>query len=232
MKMKKVVTNFIIMLFLVLAPTTVLGQGKITTSSDSLTIEAMSENDTLSIRMTTNNPKVQMSFLMQGFNVYFCNEDSISCCYAIMPNAGMVRNLLSRHPNEVKASLAQGGQREIRPNLEPLITALNTVPATLIVNDCAKIDCKHYISLFKDKGLISFLVSIPCQYIDCKNDSVVIRIVSQPSDIIGNREYVGTRLSRENQMPSNGLGNAPKSPTDNNRIISIKRRIAINKNTH
>lgn len=224
--MNRIITK-LITLFLAFVPSFAMGQGEITTTSDSLSIEANSVNDTLAIKLATNNPKVQMSFLMQGFSVHFCNEDSAKHCYVIMPNAGMVRHLLPRHPNEVKASLTKGGVGEIRPDLQPLITALNAVPTTLIVYDSTKIDCKHNIALDKDKGIICFSVDIPRQYIYNTNDSLNILIESRPSKDFGHKEYSGARLSRENQMPTNGLGNAPQSATDSNRIISIKRRIMV-----
>jgi len=165
-----------------------------------------------------------MSFLMQGIVINIKNSNNNTSI--IYPNAGIVKHQVKRHPNEVKAMHHQEGN-EVRPDLFPLVTALNEVPAKIIMGDSVIGQCKHDIKLEKKKGNICFSLFIPTSYVPFPKDSLLLDITSSMNEGSYETEFKGQRLSRENRMPPNGLGNVPVEKNIKERIIRVQKSITI-----
>ena len=209
-------------LIFVLFPFSVWGQHKL--GVDDISLNALRTQDTLHIMITTSVPKMQLSFLMQGLN--FTIQDSIKhpIISIEFPNARMVRDKIKHHPNEVKAMHKTTGD-EVRPDLLPLIAALNDT--CCIANGCdgLPICCSHTIALDKTSGEMTFSVSILPDSDIFLQDSVSVEILSSPIDM--KSEFEGRKLSQENQMPPGGMGQAPANGQDSNRTIRLMRKIHI-----
>ena len=197
-------------------------------NTDSLTVEMCIDADTMALTMTTCYPKYQMSFLMQGVIVNICDTNCNRIVGIRFPDASMVRDRLPRHPNEVKATLVDGNQREIRPDLQPLISAHNTLHAQIIDNDSVVDKYALQIKLHNESGLITFAVRFHLCYCGVQ-DSICLEIVSLP---MGNgKEYNGKILSSNNNLRSGGLGSAPLYPNDNSRMITMRKIIKTKQTT-
>lgn len=56
-------------------------------------------------------------------------------------------------------------------------------------------------------------------------DSILVDIISSPLDM--NSEFEGRRLSKENQMPPGGMGQAPTNRDDSSRKTRLVQKVYI-----
>ena len=178
--------------------------------SDSLTVNAMKHGDSIAIKVTVYEVETQLAFLMQGMSIGFMQPDSMSFSF---PSAMMVREKIRRHPNEVKASmdknLTQGkdithdGNKIIRPDVRPLVAALNDTTATVW---CKEKSCQtqdFIIEVDTEKTMMHFIAMIPYP---TDNNTLSLRITSKSTFLGDKPEFEGTRLSKENAPSPNGMG--------------------------
>lgn len=194
--------------------------------ADSIYSTAYLHRDTLQISLCTSNPKAQMSFLMQGMSINIMDSTQNNIISVALPNAGMVRNQLKHHPNEVKAMHKREGS-EVRPDLFPLVSALNKVSAQMIGGDSIIGQCRHFIELDKEKGCLCFSVYIPTHRFIIPCDSLLLDITSSLKTSYHRVEFDGLHLSRENRMPPNGLGNAPTETNAREREIRMTKGVIL-----
>lgn len=194
--------------------------------ADSINASANINKDTLQISLNTSNPKVQMSFLMQGLRIEMLNSCSEVTATLIVPNASDVRNKILHHPNEVKA-MHKGGKDEVRPDLLPLVSALNTELADIYIGDTIKERCKHHIKIDKEHGNLSFSIIVSALHLQLPKDSLRLCIISRPNGPNQRPEFSGNRLSKENRLPPGGLGNAPTIANMREREIRVYKSIPI-----
>ena len=204
------------------------GQHTHNTCRDSVIVCAKEISDSLQISIMTDSPRVQMSFLMQGVIINIVDTTNSNILSFHLPCAKDVRDKIHHHPNEVKA-MHKNDQIEIRPDLQPLISALNGLPAQIGNKDSIIDNCKHYIYLDKETGNTLFTLYIPIETISLDKDSLVLLIESYPQFTNGGEEYVGKRLSMENRMPPRGLGNTPDESNAEERKVEIRRTIIVQK---
>lgn len=187
-------------------------------------IRVVAHHDSLNIRLITSDPSFQLSALMQG--LHFNLHDSALCQVVeiVLPNAKMVRNKIKHHPNEVKAMHKQAGE-EVRPDLLPLISALNDTCCIATSCEGHPISCSHIISLNKTNGEMTFsLCILPPNNISLQ-DSVMVEVQSSPIEM--RPEFEGRRLSQENRMPPGGMGQPPIGNNDQNRIAHFTKMVQI-----
>lgn len=199
--------------------------------ADSIYSTAYLHRDTLQISLCTSNPKAQMSFLMQGMRINIMDSTQNNIISVVLPNAGMVRNQLKHHPNEVKAMHQKEGT-EVRPDLFPLVSALNTVPAQMVVGDSVIGRCRHLIEIDKENASLCFSVSVPTNSLIIPYDSLLLDIASSLNKASQRVEFDGLRLSLENHMPPNGLGNAPTATNAREREIKITKKVILLSNDY
>lgn len=194
--------------------------------ADSINATTNIYKDTLQISLNTSNPKAQMSFLMQGLRIEMLNSCSEVMATLVVPDASDVRSKIQHHPNEVKA-MHRGGKDEVRPDLLPLVSALNAELADIYIGDTIKERCKHHIEIDKDHGNLSFSVIIPTIHLPFPKDSLRLCIISRPNSSNQRSEFSGKHLSKENRLPPGGLGNAPTVANMREREIRIYKNIPI-----
>lgn len=193
---------------------------------ESFIIDAVCSQDTLRISLETDNPKAQMSFLMQGLRIEMLNPYSEVTAILIVPNASDVRSKIQHHPNEVKA-MHRGGKDEVRPDLLPLVSALNTELADIYIGDTIKERCKHHIKIDKEHGNLSFSIIVSALHLQLPKDSLRLYIISCPNNSNKRPEFSGNRLSKEDRLPPGGLGNAPTIANMREREIRVYKSIPI-----
>lgn len=178
---------------------------------DSIDVKATEQHDSVEIRITAYKIETQLTFLMQGLNILIEQPDTITLSF---PSAPMVKNRVKRHPNEVKAVLAsQRKQREghdsinhvVRPDVLPLVAALNDTTATLTYHGTTSAHNGFGIDVDRENTLMVFSIKIPTSYVDTKGVSLDLCISSIPVDE-NRQEFTGKRLSDEKSPRPNGLG--------------------------
>jgi len=205
-----------------LFPNHVLGQHKL--DIEDVAIEAWQSQDSLHITIATSIPKMQLSFLMQGMKITIMDTLKHQTLSVELPNARMVKNKIKHHPNEVKAMHRATGD-EVRPDLFPLISALNDTCSIAESNDNQVIRCSHIIMLDKTIGEMTFDVCLLLPNSILLHDTVLVEILSSPVEV--NVEFDGRRLSQENRMPPDGMGQPPKNICDQARVIRFSEIIQI-----
>lgn len=175
--------------------------------------------DSLICEFTTSEPNVQLSFLMQGVTIQFVADgDTVGIT---LPDASVVRNKVKRHPNEVKPTFRQDSVgEEIRPDLQPLITALCDTTALLVDGNGVKKPVRDFsIELNREERVLLLRTALPWAH--SSTDSATVMIVSKAKQGMGGREFSGTRLSAEDRPNPNGLGEAPIAGEEQKRNVSL-----------
>ena len=185
-----------VLLLLLLWPSIKIWTQDILTECEDLHIGVEASNDSLCISLSSQCRKIQMSFLMQGVRVGFVEKHRRDTAFVELPNADDVRNMIKRHPNEVKAMHDVNGSQEVRPDLLPLVAALNSQKARLMRNGLPEDSCLHHIAINKENGIITFVIIIPLQDAVFKGDSLVLTVCSTPKNYKDNAEFRGNRRSR------------------------------------
>lgn len=215
--------RLLLLLFSVLLPLFLMGQ-HVDKTIDNIYIKGLLRHDTLCLSIATIVPNFQLSFLMQGMNINIKDSVLNTKISIQLPNAKDVKEKIHHHPNEVKAMHRHVGD-EIRPDLLPLISALNDTCCRINSFDNQTITCSHAIVLNKENGEMIFNVYILPVGSIFPQDSVFVEILSSPMEM--KSEFEGRRLSQENRMPTGGMGQPPKSDNDQNRIIRISKKMKI-----
>lgn len=206
----------------VLSPCLMWGQHK--HDIEDVAIDASRNIDSLHITITTAIPKMQLSFLMQGLRITILDSLKHPDISIELPNAKMVRDKIKHHPNEVKAMHRTMGD-EVRPDLLPLISALNDTCCKANCLHNQAISCSHTIALDKTNGEMTFAVCILSESGILFQDSILVEILSSPMEM--KSEFEGRRLSQENRMPPGGMGQPPKGTKDQSRIIRFSKMVRI-----
>lgn len=179
---------------------------------DSIHVMATENHDSLEIQITAYKIETQLTFLMQGLSILIEQPDTVTLSF---PSAPMVKNKVKRHPNEVKAVLASQRKRlqeghdsinhVVRPDVLPLVAALNDTTATLTYHDSTEVSHGFKIEVDREKAVIVFSIKVPVCYVDTKATKLTLCILSIPADE-NRQEFTGKRLSDENSPRPNGLG--------------------------
>jgi hypothetical protein len=175
--------------------------------------------DSLCCELSTREPNLQLSFLMQGVTIQLVEKgDTVGF---VFPDAGMVRNKVKRHPNEVKPTFRQDSVgEEIRPDLQPLITALCDTVA-LLTEGREKRSCvgNFSIVLYREDRKLLLRTTLPWRHALLDSINVIVSSKTKPG--VGEREFSGRRLSAENRPNPNGLGEAPIVGDEQKRTVFL-----------
>lgn len=198
--------------------------------SDTITVEAFDCGDSIKFQITVYKIEIQMTFLMQGLNIQIIQPDTTTISF---PSALLVKDKVKRHPNEVKATLlSQTSTRSFerdsanqvrRPDVRPLIAALNDTDAIISHNHIIMQTTNFNIGIHLEKTVMTFSVSLPSNFIDITNDTISVCISSTPAFKGVKEEYTGNRLSKKHIPTPKGLGEGIKKEDFPSRII--KRHI-------
>jgi len=114
--------------------------------------------DGLILTIETADPVALRTLLMQGFQLHTYNN--IDTTTVIFPSAKDVSDKISHHPGEVKATLQN--EREKRPDLRPLVSALNNANVLLVYNnDTTLLQKKHEVKVNPSTGVLSYMFVLP-----------------------------------------------------------------------
>ena len=202
---------------------------------DSIDVKAVEQHDSMQIQITAYKIETQLTFLMQGLNVVIEQPDTIKFGF---PSAPMVRSKVKRHPNEVKAVLESQRNRHgaghdsinhvVRPDVLPLVAALNDTTATISRQDSTETTRGFKIDVDRETAVMVFSFKLPVSYVDAKDATLNLYVCSVP--IGENRqEFTGKRLSGENSPRPNGLGEGFRKEDAASRTVRKSLSVTIDK---
>ncbi len=160
------------------------------------------------LKIISTELRTQLSFLMQGLNVDMPLLDSMRVSF---PTAAMVRQKMQHHPNQVKPEFAQGDTaRMVRPDVLPLLQALNDTTATVSSRSIAAQQTHDFsISVDRTTGVMTFEAQLPGEDIAdvMSNLSYVgLLLTSSAAGMSAGQEYGGKSLSGEHRRHPQGFG--------------------------
>ena len=204
-----------------------------THGADTLTVAASVRADSIEISVASTDVETQLTFLMQGMTMRFGQADSLTVS---MPSADMVHGKVRRHPNEVKAVLDSRSQtligrdsvnQVIRPDVMPLVAALNDTTATVATADTLFATRHFHIYVDREATVMNFTCRLPACLVDTRDGNIKLTIASTPLQGM-NPEFDGTSLSREKAPMPEGLGKGPRGGRATGRNICRSYAISIN----
>lgn len=175
------------------------------------------DKSTNSIEVSTSDPVVLRTFIMQGFSL------SVSGQYAYtihIPSAKDVESEISHHPGEVKATMQ--GNSEKRPDIRPVLEALNKVDAEIYSKAGKKVGKakKFSVSIEPQSGVLTYKISLSNTF--SMNMPVNVTLSSVP--IEGGDEFNSGHFANRNESDHRqpfGVGQ-PQRPNEGQREITIK----------
>lgn len=175
------------------------------------------DKSTNSIEVSTSDPVVLRTFIMQGFSL------TISGQYAYIvkiPSAKDVESNISHHPGEVKATMQ--GNAEKRPDIRPVLEALNKVDALIYSKKGEKIGkAKNFsVGINPQTGLLTYNISLSSTY----SMNMPVNVILASTPVEGGDEFnTGqfTNRNESNHPQPFGVGQ-PQQPNYGQRDITIK----------
>ena len=175
----------------------------------------VNKNANFSFTVSTKDPIMLRTFVMQGFNLTFSGEYE----YMVkIPSAKDVEKLISHHPGEVKATLQDG--QEKRPDIRPVLEALNKTDVFVYPKGKKAGKVKKFnVSINPESGMLTYSIVLPNIYTMDLPSSV--NLLSRRE--VENDEFQEGRHPNRNtsERPQPfGVGQ-PTRPNDNQKEISI-----------
>lgn len=179
---------------------------------DSIEVKALQKDDSITLQLTAYQIETQLTFLMQGVNFTIVQPDTLTMSF---PSAAMVRNKVRRHPNEVKAVLEMQRKQHpgqdsihhvVRPDVQPLIAALNDTTATICYQSDKVSTHDYQIYVDRESAIMTFSFKLHRNNITSIGGLIDVSVYSAPFSKSDRAEFVGKRLSEENSPHPNGLG--------------------------
>ncbi len=208
--------------FLLFTFTTVMGQESY---NDGISCRAVHQGNTIEFSVRTEDIETQLAFLMQGLTIRVNLDDTLTMRF---PSAQMVRRKIHRHPNEVKAQFSSTDSigKIIRPDVMPLVSAINDTLATVILNDTLFHTSDYKVDLERESHTMTFYLRIDESLISLP-DSVALDISSIPHWHGEKPEFQGKRLSHENRLGPDGMGEGLTEKNRNKRSIHKQMTILL-----
>lgn len=175
----------------------------------------VSDNANFSFTVSTVDPVVLRTFIMQGFSIDFRGQYAYS---VKMPCAKDVEKAISHHPGEVKATIQ--GANEKRPDIRPVLEALNKVDVFIYAKGKKMGKVKKFsISIDPATGQLLYFVTLPNTY--SMNLPVNVTLTSRRV-IDGDEIMPGQSQNRnESDRPQPfGVGQ-PSRPNDKQKELTI-----------
>lgn len=155
------------------------------------------------LTLETSDPVALRTLLMQGFQLQLYGVATDTTIVAF-PSAKDVGNKITHHPGEVKATIQ--GEREKRPDMRPLVAALNEADVLVSRNGLGTISLQkeHDVSINPSNGMLSYNVIIPNDFVI--DGDYAITLLSQPdSNMVEKGEFTSkgyvSRSSESHQQP-------------------------------
>lgn len=155
------------------SPAVKMNASETSNSAETVRFRCDRVNEGVSLNLCTSDPVTLRALLMQGFELYLCRANDTTV--VMLPSAYDVSDKIEHHPGEVKATVQNS--REKRPDMRPLVAALNEVGYLLSVNNEKRVVLDSYeVSINPEMGELSYDILVPDQYLPgqkFQDDSVV-----------------------------------------------------------
>lgn len=175
----------------------------------------VNDNSNFTFTVSTVDPIVLRTFIMQGFSLDF----SGNFAYSIkVPSAKDVEKDITHHPGEVRASMQ--GDHEKRPDISPVLVALNKEDV-FIYSQGKKVGKvkKFNVSIDQATGLLHYSITLPNIYSMDLPVSVTITSKREAEvDEFASGQFTD-RNESERPQPF-GIGQPPH-PNDNQKELKI-----------
>lgn len=151
-----------------------------------ITLNRADAENGIHLTLETSDPVALRTLLMQGFQLRLYGVTTDTTIVAF-PSAKDVGNKITHHPGEVKATIQ--GEREKRPDMRPLVAALNKAGVIVSKNGLHPVSLReeHEVSINPSNGMLSYNVIIPNDYVI---DGNYVTLLSQPdADMVENGEF-------------------------------------------
>lgn len=175
----------------------------------------VSDNANFSFTVSTVDPVVLRTFIMQGFSLDFSGQYAYS---VKVPCAKDVEKVISHHPGEVKATMQ--GDNEKRPDIRPVLEALNKVDVFIYAKGKKAGKVKKFnVSIDPATGQLLYAITLPNIY---SMDLPVTVTLTSRREIEGDELMPGQFQNRnESDKPQPfGVGQ-PSRPNDNQKELTI-----------
>lgn len=176
---------------------------------------SVDDNANSSFTVSTADPVVLRTFIMQGFSLDFRGQYAYS---VKVPCAKDVEKAISHHPGEVKATMQ--GANEKRPDIRPVLEALNKVNVFIYAKGKKVGKVKKFsVSIEPATGQLLYSITLPNIY--GMNLPVTITLTSK-REIEGDEIMPGQFQNRnESDRPQPfGVGQ-PSRPNDSQKELNI-----------
>lgn len=176
---------------------------------------SVNENANSSFTVSTVDPVVLRTFIMQGFSLDFRGQYAYSIK---VPCAKDVEKAISHHPGEVKATMQ--GANEKRPDIRPILEALNKVDVIIYAKGKKVGKVKKFnVSIEPATGQLLYSITLPNIY--GMNLPVTITLTSRRE--IERDELMPGQFQNRNESDRPqpfGVGQ-PSRPNDNQKELTI-----------
>lgn len=179
---------------------------------DTVAVRAYRKEDDVVVQVEVSKIENQLAFLMQGLDITVVQSDTLHLKF---PSAPMVRSKIKRHPNEVKAELWSKFRNDavgrdsinkvVRPDVQPLVAALNDTTATVTNANAAYSTKDFIINVNRETAIMTFTIRFPTHLISA-NKHLELILLSKPMSGGNLQEFTGRRLSDEKSPQPEGLG--------------------------
>lgn len=175
----------------------------------------------LCMTLETSDPVALRTLLMQGLTL-FIQQGMNDTIMVTFPSAKDVSNDMEHHPGEVKATLSD--DKEKRPDIRPLVAALNKAEVFICCNDSIEFAHFHKIEINASMGNLAYQVIVPYHFMKPDNLGFTVTLLSKPDTaMLQKGEFSSekfTSRSSENRPQPFGVGQqqTDKSPQ---RVIRI-----------
>lgn len=168
------------------------------------------------VSVSTTDPVALRTLIMQGFSL---NISGVKKYTVEIPSAKDVEGNIPHHPGEVKATMQ--GNQEKRPDIRPVIEAMNKVDAQIFANGKKVGTTKTFKTAIDPiTGTLSYSVTLSKVYV--RDLPVNITLISKPQ--LDNDEFQNGNFANRNegQRPQPfGVGQ-PQRPNDCQKEMTIK----------
>lgn len=169
-----------------------------------ITLNRSLVDDGIQLTLETSDPIALRTLLMQGFQLYLYGIKT-DTTIVTFPSAKDVGDKIAHHPGEVKATLQ--GEKEKRPDMRPLVAALNKADAMVSKNGLHPVSLQegYEVSINPSNGMLSYSVIVPDSYII--DGSNVVTLLSQPdADMVETGEFSGQYANRSTEYRPQPFG--------------------------
>ena len=176
---------------------------------------SINKNANFSFTVSTEDPVVLRTFVMQGFYLTFSGEHE----YMVkVPSAKDVENLISHHPGEVKATLQ--GNQEKRPDIRPVLEALNKTDVFIYLKGKKAGKVKKFnVNIDPASGTLTYSITLPNIY--TMDLPLSVNLLSR-REVENDEFHEGQQPNRNTSERPQPFGvGQPARPNDNQKELSI-----------